>query len=875
MPKMMHVVKMQRFRTRKLAIDVVKYGMTSEKAVQLVFKDLMIRLRCTTLIKTMKLILQRVCVLTAAGVSIHPGSEETKSVNVRVFLAVYMIAHFPTEVFEQLDVLEEKLISAANNLLTVFETVCGKIRMSKRGSSIKDIVEQGLTFPKVLHEYLIAFKDWKVLDEVKLVDRIKHGLKALYDAEDLIMAEGCDNQASTRLQYRLSQERLRAKLVQIAGKHVLEQLDTERGKVYVNVEVDGMSGDNDAPSGNPVPKRMTNEQLNHELLLNPSFVLYPSVTSFGCKPIFDKIQTMFADAFWKSLSDDLRLQPPCYTRVLRVFTEIKDGINDLSRGGSGVSITSKINEIIQPELLLMIAKAGDFSWKSCVVLVESVMYTLRTFQKALNFEQISCKDGDAARTWDDMNKEMQAVALDVEKQPDTFCQSLRFVSMYTQAVRKQVSNHRLFLISPTIAIHGVTYESTKFDEKLTDGTISLGNTRSWVRSNIRVMVETKKVTLQELTASVAKNTSYVFALQHSVLHLIIDPTPVQTSTFPELLLLDIVRIKKMQATFRLIVLAASILFIVAQSLEQLLTPNIESLLDTLAVQVMTRAKISDDVDSITKMVCDELDTSCEIKPRDLEMLRQVLQMGTDSTRTIPTILSSRISETLAALLQRDTVDLFVNEIDAKDVFNTYHLPPPVAPLAPYIRKLSSEILAVISLNSRVHGIRFNNIVGSESAGLVSSLISFTPGEIVAAGSKLMSVAEAGTRLEELIRSESIRFSETIRVDGGYLVRDGPEWTVVETTESMQSTKALIVPIQVDLVKLAPGAEPAAGFRLVRCDEASSIQWKDALVGGWMQRWSIARLFDGKIDGIGYGGVVTQGDFCDVNDIGEALVTSSV
>ena len=66
---------MQRYRTHKLAADGEKFGMTSASAKAIPFAELSTRLRDTALIKVMKLILHRVCVLTADGVRSCPGAE--------------------------------------------------------------------------------------------------------------------------------------------------------------------------------------------------------------------------------------------------------------------------------------------------------------------------------------------------------------------------------------------------------------------------------------------------------------------------------------------------------------------------------------------------------------------------------------------------------------------------------------------------------------------------------------------------------------------------------------------------------------------------------------------------------------------------------
>jgi hypothetical protein len=213
--------KMQRFRTRKLAADGAKFGMTSAVAKAIPFAELAERLRDTDLIKIMKRILHRVCVLTAEGVRTCPGAEETKHINVRVFIASFKLAYHPTNVFESINKLENELHVAAVKMLEVFDALCLGILASKRGADIKEPVKQALSFPGVLHAYLKAFQAWKLPDEAKLTDRIKHALTALYQAEDHLV-EGDSDTIQLRDNFRAQQDRLRSKLVQIAGEKTLK-----------------------------------------------------------------------------------------------------------------------------------------------------------------------------------------------------------------------------------------------------------------------------------------------------------------------------------------------------------------------------------------------------------------------------------------------------------------------------------------------------------------------------------------------------------------------------------------------------------------------------------------------------------------------------
>ena len=122
------------------------------------------------------------------------------------------------------------------------------------------------------------------------------------------------------MEFRAQIERLRGKLQQIAGREALDKFDEDRlsGAFAASASV-GTAGAHAA-----LPGRMTNEQLAHELLLDPEFRLDETG---GCNsavgnPVFNRIRDSFHRAFWDSLVDDLKLETPCYARVLRVLAEV-------------------------------------------------------------------------------------------------------------------------------------------------------------------------------------------------------------------------------------------------------------------------------------------------------------------------------------------------------------------------------------------------------------------------------------------------------------------------------------------------------------------------------------------------------------------------
>ena len=183
-------------------------------------------------------------------------------VNVRVFLCSYMIAYKPSYIFDSIQTLEKALIEAAKLMLSSFDTI---IRFTLQKGSLQSIDNAYLAnFSLLLYDYLRCFKAWKIPDEAKLLKRIKSALTALYQAEALLPAdEPADSKIST--EFRVQIERLRGKMMSIGGPAVLAEFDSTRPAIVAGIE---RGRDRVA-----WPEKTSNEQLAHELLLDPTFQL--------------------------------------------------------------------------------------------------------------------------------------------------------------------------------------------------------------------------------------------------------------------------------------------------------------------------------------------------------------------------------------------------------------------------------------------------------------------------------------------------------------------------------------------------------------------------------------------------------------------------
>jgi hypothetical protein len=658
-----------------LLVNFDKAELLSAHVRSISFETLVVKLREKPLIATAKAMLQRVHMLaTCRHGSPTPRALAPGHVNVRVFLAGYMIAYRPTHVFESMGTLEHPLLEAATRMLNSFEAIMGVLR--DNGGHF-DAVPPAVSkdFPTLLFEYLRCFKAWKGPDEEKLVCRIRHALVALYQAEAHLPA---DEPADSRLklEFRTQVERLRSKLSQIRGPDALEQFDEQRLTNTLPV----------TPATNvgvsTLPGRMTNEQLAHELLVNPAFQLDESGGCHEENPVFHHIRESFHQAFWDSLADDLRLAPPCYARVIRVLAEIRDGLKDL--GGARV----RADEAIDIEWIRQQADAGQYDWPSCRRLVGAIVEMVRTMQAPQ-------RDAETNDKWVAMNLRMEAAQQPgAEAQhPGVFCAGLEFLLERVNALRIDAANARLRLISPVIRDHGIDYERGKFQDKIDDGTFTIERTSAWITETLRKEVDGRSVTLEAL--AIGQAAAFVHVHTMAMLGLVTTRRflPVRADAVPETLQLDVHRIGLMQAEFRYLTTASTLLLGAAHSLGR-------------NHHTEVRARIDDAVTSHRIEVDDEAKLLAALElalaPIADEALRRttlcVLTQSTSPTDPVRRLLEGRLRALLVRVMRDGRLPADLRAFAQASA------------ILPRVEMLATRLMSLCNLNRTVHLPMYNRLI---------------------------------------------------------------------------------------------------------------------------------------------------------------------
>ena len=435
-------------------------------------------------------------------------------VNVRIFLAAYMITVYPVNVFEHTGELEIRLMASAKLLLETFEKIL--YSTSPFRGMPHDVTK---SFPSQLFDYLRDFKAWKIPDEARLLKRIEHALVALYQARAHLPPDEPEN-SQLNTEFRTQISRLKEKMLKIGGAAFFAKFEADHPEGAFGP---GPSGDPPTGQGNQkeaireslrvqgaaaiaLSDRMTNEQLAHEILFNPAFQLTDRGTCCESE-VARRVRESFHKSFWESLIVDLELSPPCYVRLLRVLIEVRDGLIEVAPP----SEAARAAELLDMQIIKQQADAGVYDWAGCNALVASVAVVIRRAQSPR-------RDVEAAEKW--------TVVVQAGEGPKAVCLGLEFLLDRVNTLRIDAANTRLRLVSPVIRDHGVDYERGKFQDKISSGALTVERTSAWLKES--------------------RQSTHNDTLVDGITRLIASMEPLRVAACPETLLMDVSRICKFQ-----------------------------------------------------------------------------------------------------------------------------------------------------------------------------------------------------------------------------------------------------------------------------------------------------------------------------------------
>jgi hypothetical protein len=448
---------------------LTKSKLTFDNVKAITFGSLVLMLKDKTVIAHAKALFNRFTILA----TIRHGNANTQgfdSVNVRVILAAYMIVFRSTNVFESMGLVEQKLFECACDFLHNFNAIVGYYTAGGPKFKWQQIPASATKhFLDLQYTYLKQFRTWKVPDEAKLTCRIKHALVALYQAQQHLPPDQPPNSPLVA-EFNEQIARLRVKLIQIAGQECVDNFDTDRtnstGMFAAGATPPGGNGGPNTTAfvpGAEFPGRMTNEQLAHELIINPLFQLNDDGMCETDYTAFRVIRETFHRAFWESLVSDLLLEDPCYFRVIRVLNEVSTGMSEFSP-----RIATQMAEALDTEHLQTMMNTRSFAWPDIRSMVSGVVSIITPAVNAHRADTFNARWAEITELFDG--------AETLETRARAFTTALEFMMQTMNTCRVDAANTRLRLIAPVIQDHGIDYERGKFQHRVADGTVTTDNT---------------------------------------------------------------------------------------------------------------------------------------------------------------------------------------------------------------------------------------------------------------------------------------------------------------------------------------------------------------------------------------------------------------
>ena len=145
-----------------------------------------------------------------------------------------------------------------------------------------------------------------------------------------------------------------------------------------------------------LPGMMNNERLANEMLSDPNFQLDPNGP--GHTDPMHSIHTIFHNAFWDSLLQDLQSNPPVYNRLLLVVREINESVHKfasraeppayvgvIAPGSNEVANLDQTNAVpavvVDMNALLLRLVNSSFCWDDCKAFVGGFVETILARQE--------------------------------------------------------------------------------------------------------------------------------------------------------------------------------------------------------------------------------------------------------------------------------------------------------------------------------------------------------------------------------------------------------------------------------------------------------------------------------------------------------------
>ncbi|KAF7732511.1 hypothetical protein EC973_003257 [Apophysomyces ossiformis] len=596
----------------------------------------------------------------------------------RVLLTAYMMLMCPSEIFQDTQINEQQeLISAAKQLLLVLEKWLDSHSSHVRSSA-------RLALEECWNSFYALFESWKAKDmEYFLANITAYYLELVRLKETLKNQEGAES-ATVQLNEQLSQ--VKARMYQLGGNTALEKL-AEAEKALVT-ELSKTEVPSVPPSPTPRPEKLpasqteqpqvspeqltrllsgyapasgiSNEQLAHEIILDPDFKIQKHQPQTKLEAQVRRIATQ---AFFDQVRDDIKNEHP-ERSLPNLMRDIRDRILPLVRPES--TLHQSINDAMDITLIEQQTQHHSFDLDGMLRYVLNIM------------RQICAPVRD------------QAIQ-EIEQLEDSI-QKIRSILEILEEMSLDLVNFRLRALRPHLIPIAVEYERAKFAEALRQGSVGLAKTRSWLQSATHRLHE---VAIQRnpegVLASKNKPTPEVI-LDDAFVSILTSAELCTRTTCPETILLDVDRLAAFQNEAQATTMVAALVML-AKNFGT--SDNLDALADKLFVMLQDH---STDIDHLATEIERNISASAERRP----MIRNMVDKTLSHSDTVYSLLARRVGSVIRCQLQ-------TGQFASREILTSYGLDH----VRKTLKDLCDRLLVLVRYHRQVYAPWYDEIIQDE------------------------------------------------------------------------------------------------------------------------------------------------------------------
>lgn len=400
-----------------------------------------------------------------------------------------------------------------------------------------------------------GFNAWKAKDNKAMIDGlIEHfmQLEQLWSS----VKENIDAESQWRPKIEKQQRLIRSKIQRIGGRSALARLALEVRKfrpsdsgTNINVLPESNSGHESKnsvlnssyeffPSSNEASADvvndlkkfgsfLSNEQLAHELIMDPNFELGRDSKTEMEKQITEVVKRAYFDKIRQDLTDNK------IESTLMVIEDIRGQILSM------VNEKGSMHRKIAAELDLVVIKQqieqGIFAWKEYLQHACSIMLQLCAPARDQRIRAI-LENGDVV-------------------------ESVREIFEALEMMKLDLANFRLQSLRPVLMQQAAEYERAKFEHALSNGQVSLENAAKWIQASVNKAKEVSTARNPENVELPGNNVKFENVYIDALLSTIFSSEPIDAECFPETLSMDYARISSFQNEAQAIAVVAALLML--------------------------------------------------------------------------------------------------------------------------------------------------------------------------------------------------------------------------------------------------------------------------------------------------------------------------